>query len=135
MSSARQLIAFAVVAAVFLFKLTLAHVDIDPGAVVVLKRWVGAEYRRYQLDRTDISLEQKAELVASTENIEFLSINARGKPERMVFRVELAPHPAKPINRSDVRYYRMDHSLLLGWSASVPKRADALIYFLALFML
>ena len=116
-------------------RLMLARNDIDPEATSMLKRWISAEYVRYQSARDDISLAEKAELLSSAENIEFVSLTARGKPERMVFRVDLVANPAQPPGTPTIRYFRMEHSMLLGWNASIPKRADAVIYFLALFML
>lgn len=119
----------------FSLRLMLARSDIDPEATSMLKRWISAEYVRYQSGREDISLAEKAELFASAENIEFVSFTARGKPERMVLRVELAANPAQPPGTSTLRYYRMEHSLLQGWNTAIPKPADAVVYFLALFML
>lgn len=118
----------------FAFRLFFAHLDIDPQAIDLLKRWVSSEYVRYQADRDDIALSEKAELIRQAQTIEFKSWNVRGKPERMVFRIEVTPNPAQPPNTSSIRYFRLDHSLILGWAGSVPRRADALTYFLALFM-
>jgi len=106
----------------------------DPQAINILKRWVSSEYVRYQASREDISLSEKAELISQAQNIEFKSWRVRGKPERIVFRIEVAPNPAQPPNTPNIRYFRLDHSLGLGWAGSIPKRADAVTYFLALFM-
>ncbi len=106
----------------------------DPQAIDILKRWVSSEYVRYQTSRDDIALSEKAELISQAQNIQFKSWSVRGKPERMVFRIEVAPNPARPPNTPDIRYFRLDHSLILGWAGSIPKRADAINYFLALFM-
>lgn len=123
-----------IAACFFAFRLFFAHLDIDPQAIDILKRWVSSEYVRYQTSRDDISLYEKAELISQAQNIEFKSWNVRGKPERMVFRIEVAPNPAKPSNTPNIRYFRLDHSLVLGWAGSIPKRADAISYFLAIFM-
>ncbi len=111
-----------------------AHLDVDPQAINILKRWVSSEYVRYQTGREDISLSEKAELISQAQNIQFKSWSVRGKPECMVFRIEVAPNSAQPPNTPDIRYFRMDHSMVLGWAGSIPKRADAFNYFLALFM-
>lgn len=121
-------------ACIFAFRLLFAHLDIEPQAIDIMKRWVSSEYVRYQTSRDDIPLSEKAELISHSQNIEFKSWSVRGKPERMVFRIEVAPNPAQPWNTPNIRYFRLDHSLPLGWAASVPKRADAFTYFLALFM-
>lgn len=122
-------------ACIFAFRLLFAHLDIEPQAIDILKRWVSSEYVRYQTSREDISLSEKAEFIRQTQNIEFKSWSVRGKPDRMVFRVEVLPNPAQPPNTPNTRYFRLDHFLPLGWAASVPKRADAFTYFLALFMI
>ena len=123
-----------IAACFFAFRLLFAHLDIESQAIDILKRWVSSEYVRYQTSRDDISLSEKAELISQAQNIQFKSWSVRGKPERMVFRIEVAPNPAQPPSTPDIRYFRLDHSLVLGWAASIPKRADAVNYFLALFM-
>jgi hypothetical protein len=123
-----------IAACFFAFRLFFAHLDIEPQAIDILKRWVSSEYVGYQTGREDISLAEKAELISQAQNIEFKSWSVRGKPERMVFRIEVAPNSAKPPSVPNVRYFRLDHSLVLGWAGSIPKRADAINYFLALFM-
>ena len=117
-----------------IFRLFFANLDIEPQAVYILKRWISSEYVRYQMQREDISLSEKAELIRQSQNIEFISWSVRGKPERMVFRLEVAPNPAQPPNTPNIRYFRLDHSLVMGWAGSIPKRPDAVTYFLALFM-
>jgi hypothetical protein len=123
-----------IAACFFAFRLFFAHLDIEPQAIDILKRWVSSEYVRYQTSRDDISLSEKAKVISQAQNIQFKSCSVRGKPERMVFRIEVAPNPAQPPNTPDIRYFRLDHSLVLGWAGSIPKRADAITYFLALFM-
>jgi len=92
----------------------------DPQAIDILKRWVSSEYVRYQASREDITLSEKAELISQAQNIEFKSWVVRGKPERMVFRIEVAPNPAQTPNTPNIRYFRLDHSLGLGWAVSIP---------------
>jgi hypothetical protein len=123
-----------IAACFFAFRLFFAHLDIEPQAIDILKRWVSSEYVGYQTGREDITLAEKAELISQAQNIEFKSWSVRGKPERMVFSIEVAPNSAQPPNTPDIRYFRLDHSLILGWAGSIPKRADAITYFLALFM-
>lgn len=97
------------------------------------KRYIGAEYARYQLQREDISLDEQAERVKKAENIELLSVKARGNPKRIVFRVEIAANVAQPPNAKTIRYFRMRHSLTLGYPDAGPMETDAVGYFLALF--
>ena len=95
---------------------------------------MSSEYVRYQTGREDISWSEKAELISQAQNIQFKSWSVRGKSERMVFHIEVAQNPAQTLNTPNIRYFRMDHSLPLGWRGALPKRADAVTYFLALFM-
>ncbi len=104
----------------FSFRLFFAHLDIEPQAIDILKLWVSTEYVRYQTGREDISLSEKAELISEAQNIQFKSWSVSGKPERMVFRIEVAPNPAQPPNTPDIRYFRLDHSLPLGWTGQYP---------------
>jgi hypothetical protein len=119
-----------IAASFFAFRLFFA----DPQAINILKRWVSTEYVRYQTGREDISLSEKAELISQAQNIQFKSWSVRGKPGRMVFRIEVAPNSANTPSVPNVRYFRLDHTLPLGWAASMPKRSDAITYFLALFV-
>lgn len=116
-----------------IFRLFFAYADIEPEATGILKRYIGAEYARYQLQREDISLDEQAERVKKAENIELLSVKARGNPKRIVFRVEIAANVAQPPNAKTIRYFRMRHSLTLGYPDAGPMETDAVGYFLALF--
>lgn len=116
-----------------LSRLIFAQLDVDPQAADVLKRWLASEYSRYHFSREDLSLEEKSSLIAAAQNITFTKIEARGKPEHMMFRVELAPNPARPPNSPDVRYFKMEHSLMMGWQTVVPRSSNGVLYFLALF--
>ncbi len=123
------------IAACFLaFRLFFAHLDIDPQAIDILKRWVSSEYVRYQTSRDDISLSEKAELISQAQNIQFKSWSVRGTPERMVFPIDVAPNPAQPTSAPNIRYFWLDHSLPLGWAGSLSRRVDGITYFLALFV-
>jgi hypothetical protein len=50
-----------IAACFFAFRLFFAHLDIEPQAIDILKRWVSSEYVGYQTGREDISLAEKAE--------------------------------------------------------------------------
>jgi len=118
-----------------LFRSIFAQLDVDPQATNVLKRWLATEYSSYHLKREDLSLEEKAALIEAAQNIVITKIEARGKPEHMIFRIELAPNPARPPNSPDVRYFKMEHSLMMGWQTVVPRSSNGVLWFLALFRL
>lgn len=113
-------------------RLFFAYVDLDTQGTHLLKNWISAEYSRYQLNRQDISVEEKARLLESAQAIEFVSMAARGTPKRLIVQVIIAPNPAQPPNQSRERYYRMEHSLLLGWR-NPPVISSKLSYILAVF--
>ncbi len=66
-----------------------ARASLDDAGREVIEQWLAAEYQRYHL--------------------------ARGKPESLAVRVEIAPGAAHPPGSPLIRYYRMEHSLLTGW--------------------
>lgn len=111
-----------------------AHASADPEATTILKRWVVTEFQRYHLDRTDLALEQKSALLLEAAALDFSSISARGTAGNMVIRVEIKPNAALPPDTPPVRYFRMRHSLLVGWEQT-PRTASPLTYFLAPFLL
>jgi hypothetical protein len=111
-----------------------AHSEVDPHASAVLKRWVAADLTNYQVNRTDLPLEEKAALLLEAAKVDFASISARGTANTMVFRVEIKPNIALPPDAPSVRYYRLRYSLSIGWEP-VPQTGSALTYFLARFLL
>lgn len=111
-----------------------AYAEVEPAAVTRIKRWVALEYQSYHLDRTDLSLEEKAALLRYAEDVEFSAVAVRGTARNMVMRVEISPNPAMPPSAATIRYFRMRYSLALGWE-QMPRPASALSYFLAGFLL
>jgi hypothetical protein len=67
-----------IAACFFAFRLFFAHLDVDPQAIDILKRWVSSEYVRYQTGRDDIPLAEKAKVISQAQNIEFKSWSVRG---------------------------------------------------------
>ena len=99
-----------------LFRSLVAYATLEPAALNVLKQWITAEYRRYHLDRKDLSLEEKGAMLLQADKVEFLSVSARGSADSMVVRVEIKPSAVHPPRSPTLRYYRMKHSMILGWS-------------------
>ena len=131
----KQTLFFIVIAAAFLaFRSFFAYVTVDKEGAALLKKWISAECTLYHVNRTDVSLEKKAELLRQAEQVEFLSIKARGHASNMVVRVQIKPGPAVPPKTPEFSYFRMRYSVALGWR-QVPQPASALTFFLALFLL
>ncbi len=92
-----------------------ARASLDGAGREVIEQWLTAEYQRYHLARTDLDDEQRARLLIDAADVDIVSLDARGKPESLAVRVEIAPGVAHPPGSPLVRYYRMEHSLLTGW--------------------
>lgn len=97
------------------YRLTAAHATLDTAGRDAIDQWLAAEFQRYHLARNDLDEEQKAALVLAASAVEIIAPGARGKPESMAVRVEIAPGPAHPPGSPLVRYDRMEHSLATGW--------------------
>ena len=109
------------------------HSAIDQDAVPLVKKWVTAEFERYQLARTDLSAEEKGSMLQQARQVEFSSFNARGSAKGTIVRVEIKPNPAMPPGTQLVRYYRMRYNLMTGWERT-PRPASAGQYLLAFFL-
>lgn len=113
------------------YQYVTATTTINTEGQQVIQEWIASEYQRYQLARSDISQEQKAELLLATQTINFVSMSARGKVPEIVVRVEVAPHESQPPGQELVRYFRLTHSSVTGWQHKSD--TSALAYHLAMF--
>ena len=89
--------------------------SLDTDGRQAISDWIASEYQRYHLARTDLSDEDKAAILLQTKNVELLSLDARGKPELIAVRVEIAPNAAHPPGMPYIRYFRMEYSFSEGW--------------------
>lgn len=92
-----------------------AHADLESGATEKLKQWITAEYHRDALKHYENTPELLMEKMREIEKLEFEAIDARGTPDNMVVRVQVAPNPAEPAGAKHERYFRMQHDNLTGW--------------------
>ena len=97
------------------FQFHAARASLDDAGRAVIEQWLVAEYQRYHLARTDLDDEQRARLLIEAGEVDIVALDARGRPESLAVRVEIAPGAAHPPGSPLVRYYRMEHSLLTGW--------------------
>ena len=111
----KALLAALVVVGFLGFRYVTAAQTLDTDGRKAISEWVASEYQRYHLARTDLSDEEKAAILLKTASVELLSLDARGRPERMAVRVEIAPNAAHPPGTPYVRYFILEFSLTTGW--------------------
>lgn len=111
------------------FRLLQANAALDDDGREVLRRWIAAEYSRYHLARTDVTDEERVPFLLASDSVEFISLSGRGRPDRTVVRVEVAPGSAQPPNSPTVRYYRMRYSTITGWQ--LERQVSAVSYYLS----
>ena len=97
------------------WRLFSAHADLENGASDRLRDWITTEYHRDALTHYRDTPELLAEKVKQIEQLSFRNISARGKPDNMIVRVEVAPNPAEPAGTEHKRYFRMQYDELTGW--------------------
>ncbi len=97
----------------------------------VLASYYSMEYQRYQLARSDISEPEKVRLLNEAQQLQILSLSARGRGGDLVVKVELAPNDAQPPGKPLTRYCKIEHSTLLGWLD--PRDTGSMSYHLKLF--
>jgi hypothetical protein len=94
-------------------------------AIAAIKTELAAEYTRQLLpelqeatqtpDATSDGIVRIVDKI-SADNIEIVSISARGRGDDVVVRVEIEVQGQDPPDGERTRYYKMRYSSLLGWS-------------------
>ncbi len=98
------------------FRFVSAKSSIETDAAQELKMWLQAEYTsRYLADDPEPDEETAAEILALTD-IQFSEITGRGALDDMVVRVRIRVDGSAPQYGNEIRYFRMDYSVVLGWS-------------------
>ena len=132
------MVALVVIAAVMGFQYFSRKQSLQTQAVDAIKVQLVAEYTRYHLPElqratTDAAIGEARikEIVGQLrpDNIDIVSIKARGSDGDYVARVEIRVAGAEPPDGKPVRYFRMSHSSLTGWF--VEHEASAVSYYLA----
>lgn len=112
---------------------------LDTAATQVIKTWILAEYVGKGIDNLKLqNLEamspEQAELAAEQllklNRIDIKSIKARGKGDDIVVRVEITVDGKTPPDGKRIRYFRMKHSMITGWT--MKRGATSLSYYLKL---
>lgn len=112
---------------------------LDTDATQVIKTWILAEYVGKGIDNLKLQnldamsseqAEQAAEQLLKLNRIDIKSIKARGKGDDIVVRVEITVDGKTPPDGKRIRYFRMRHSMITGWT--MKRGATSLSYYLKL---
>lgn len=112
---------------------------LDTAATHVIKTWILAEYVGKGIDNLKLQnldamsseqAEQAAEQLLKLNRIDIKSIKARGKGDDIVVRVEIMVDGKTPPDGKRIRYFRMKHSMITGWT--MKGGATSLSYYLKL---
>ena len=113
------------------FRFLSARSSIETDAAEEIATWVQAEYTsRYMADNPEPDEETAAEILALTK-IEFSEITGRGTPDDMVVRVRIRVDGSAPRYGNEVRYFRMEYSMVTGWI--YQREVSKLSYYLNFF--
>jgi hypothetical protein len=114
-----------VIAAVIGFRMLTQSRTLQTEAVAAVKTELAADYARQLLpelqeatqapDADSDGIERMVGTI-SVDNIEIVSISARGRGDDVVVRVEIEVQGQDPPDGERTRYFEMRHSSLTGWS-------------------
>ena len=112
---------------------------LDTAAAQVIRTWILGEYVGKGIDNLKLQnldamsseqAEQAAEQLLKLNRIDIKSIKARGKGDNIVVRVEIMVDGKTPPDGKRIRYFRMKHSMITGWT--MKRGATSLSYYLKL---
>jgi len=104
-----------------------------------LRMWLAAEYQAAGLPELERALaagdraaaERSAAEIIARDRIAFVDVRARGEPDDLVVRAEIAVDGRPPPVGGAVRYFRMRYSTVTGWR--LERETTALSYLLRIF--
>ena len=121
------------------YKYYVMRETLDTAATQVIKTWILAEYvgkgiDNLKLQNLDAMSPEQAELAGEQllklNRINIKSIKTRGKGDDIVVRVEIMVNGKTPPDGKRIRYFRMKHSMITGWT--MKRGATSLSYYLKL---
>ena len=115
----RAVVALALLAGFAVFRFTVQRSTLDTQGREVLAAWLTAEYTRAGLARVDASGLPDAEsaaLLLEAQAVEFRSLSAHGRNRNVVVKAEITVAGRTPPDGRGLRYFRMAHGALSGWS-------------------
>ena len=118
------------------YKYYAMNATLDTDAMSVIKTWILAEYVGKGIDNLKLQnldamspeqAERAAEQLLKLNRIDIKSIKARGKGDNIVVRVEITVDGKTPPDGKRIRYFRIKHSMITGWT--MKGRATSLSYY------
>ena len=118
-------ISLLIIGAFTVFQYSDRNRTLESEAVEELKTWILAEYMRELLPRMKEMVDHPAgrekeigemSRLLSRDNLQIISIEARGKGDDVAVRVEIEVDGKDPPVGGRIRYFRMNHSTMTGWS-------------------
>lgn len=131
----KALVVLFIVLAIGGYRYYTRQTTVDAGAKEKIQTWLFSEYARKALGKIKTEgienlTEAEVEGVLNLEKIQIKSIKARGRRDDVVVRVEFMVDGKPPPDGKSVRYFKMRHSLITGWS--MKRNTTALSYYLKL---
>jgi hypothetical protein len=93
-----------------------------------MRNWVGELEERDPASMTPEEAARNVDGFLRLKKIDIVSMEARGRGDRVVVRVEITVDGKPPPDGRNVRYFRMRHSMLTGWR--IKRETTALSYHL-----
>ena len=106
--------------------------ELEEKGVEEIKHWIALEYIRAA--QNDMSMEEQAENIDRLliyDKVEITDLRVRGKTDDTVVRVEFLIDGQAPPDGKNVRYLRMEHSMVSGWK--VYRETSSISFYLKLF--
>jgi hypothetical protein len=124
-----------IILAVGIYGLTfvVSRKSLDDEALAPIELQLRGEYTSALLPAVDPAAPdpEAVERLKDLDELELVSVSARGSGEDVVVRVEPRIHGQVPPDGKEVRYYRMSYSTLTGWR--VRHETTAFSYYTKLF--
>ena len=128
LTGAKALVVIVAILGFGIFRFTSARSSIETDAADRLHFWLQAEYsRRYMAEHSEVD-EAMAKRLLALDRLEFTEISGRGRPDDMVVRVRIAIDGSSPPFGKEVRYFRMEHSMVTGWM--LERETWGILYYL-----
>lgn len=128
LTGAKAIIAILAILVFGVFRFTSAKSSIETDAAGQLRFWLQSEYTRHYLAENSQADEALAQRLLALERIEFSEISGIGQPDDMVIRVRISVDGSSPPFGKEVRYFRMEHSMLTGWM--LERETWGILYYL-----
>ncbi len=135
----KALVALAVLAGFLGYRSYAMRATLATEAADELRLWLGAEYQAAGLPALERALaagdraaaERSATEILARDRIAFVDLRARGTPDDVVVRAEIAVDGRPPPVGAAVRYFRMQYSAVTGWR--LARETTAVSYYLRIF--